>query len=77
MTLTIDGTVEEFMREVFVKGIPLSARGKFAIETEAVADSPQPARLSVESWKQFVAEFSTKAVVLDDSREAIYAETMR
>ena len=32
MTYTLQGTVEEFLREVFIQKIPLTTRGEFSVE---------------------------------------------
>jgi|GEM_PF-4526457 hypothetical protein len=77
--LTLEGTIEEFLREVFTKQIPLSTRGNFVIqaaknEPETLPKEPTPEE-RVAAWREFVESHKDiTAVVLDDSREAIYAE---
>ncbi|GAB4456841.1 MAG: hypothetical protein OHK0029_15440 [Armatimonadaceae bacterium] len=72
--LTMEGTIEEFLREVFTKQIPLSTRGNFMIQTAENEPEPTPEERAA-AWRQFVESHKDiKAVVLDDSRAAIYGE---
>lgn len=77
MTETIDGTVEEAIRELFVRRVPMSA--KVSLSPDAPTnDVPVWARSPEERLPFFRHWMATKEpvhnVVLDDSREAIYGE---
>jgi hypothetical protein len=79
MTIVLAGTVEEIIREVFVKGIPLTARGQFQVESST---APEPAiqERSIEERIRLLDEVAAQATDLPVlsvetlSREALYDE---
>jgi hypothetical protein len=76
MTITISGTIEDFLREVHERKIPLTAKGDFSLETLAVAPNNAENAAHQERMATFrewtASHGDITAVVSDDSREAIY-----
>ena len=83
MTETIDGTVEEVIRELFVRRVPMSAKVSVSLDTldAPTNDVPVWARSPQERLAAHIHWMATKkpvyTVVIDDSREAIYGEDGR
>jgi hypothetical protein len=78
MKKTIDGTVEEIIRQVFVQGIPLSARACLELETpdNAARSSPQEKTVGerLAAWQSYIVEHTASGRMISDNRAAIYAE---
>ena len=72
MTLVLEGTTEDLLKEMFAQGFSLTTRAKFIIEDIKISTAEKNIDEKIRLLNEFVKSQQHITHFVDDSREAIY-----